>query len=678
MQVFQSDKIRNVGVVAHGGAGKTSLVEAMLYNTGVLSRLGKVDEGNTTTDYLPEEINRKVTINTALAPCIWKNVKVNVLDTPGYSDFIGEVKGAMRVVDSLLFTLCAVSGVEVQTEIIWDYAQEANKPCVAFINKLDRENANFYRVVDSMKEMLEGSSIVPVQLPIGEQESFKGVVNLLDMQAYTYDNGKATKGDIPGELADSVETYREELIEAAAEADDELLMKYLDGEELTVEEIKRGLKAGIESGKVTPVLCGSATNNIAIDLLLDLLVDYLPSPLEATGEDNLEAKPLAALVFKTISDPYVGRLTFFRVFSGVFKADTTVYNANKEEDEKISQLYVMQGKTQHGVPEMKPGDIGAVTKLQHTTTGDTLTTKQNPQALEGIEFPVPNLTVAISPKSKGDEEKVGSALAKIMEEDPTITLEKNAETKQTLLTGMGELHLDIMIERLRKRFKVEVESFAPRIPYRETIRKPVQKVEGKHKKQSGGHGQYGHVYIDLFPADEHFIFEQTIFGGAVPKQYFPAVEKGIVEAMEAGVVAGYPVTNIKVVLVDGSYHAVDSSEMAFKIAGALAFRKAMESAAPVLLEPVMNVEVTVPESYMGDIMGDLNGKRGRILGMGPQGKYQVIKAHVPLAEMYRYAIDLKSITQGRGSFKMEFDHYEEIPDNIARKIIEEAKNKKTS
>ncbi|WP_366921854.1 elongation factor G [Metallumcola ferriviriculae] len=673
MQVFQSDKIRNVGVVSHGGAGKTSLVEAMLYNTGVLSRLGKVDEGNTTTDYLPEEINRKVTINTALAPCVWKNVKVNLLDTPGYSDFIGEVKGAMRVVDSLLFTLCAVSGVEVQTEIIWEYAQGKQKPKIAFINKIDRENANFYRVVNNMKEILEGSSIVPIQLPIGEQDSFKGVVNLLEMQAYVYADGKASKGDIPPELTDNAKIYREALIEAAAEADDELLMKYLDGEELTEDEIKKGLKAGIKSGKVTPVLCGSAINNMGVDMLLDFLSSHAPSPLDVMEGDNLHEKPLAAQAFKTIADPYVGRLTLFRVFSGVFKADTSVYNANKEEDEKISQVFVMQGKTQHSVPEINPGDIGAVTKLQYTTTGDTLTIKQDPQLLEGLDFPVAHLTVAISPKSKGDEEKVGSALAKIMEEDPSIKLEKNIETKQTLLTGMGELHLDIIVERLQNRFNVEVESFPPRIPYRETIRKAVQKVEGKHKKQSGGHGQYGHVYVDMVPADEDFIFEQTIFGGSVPKQYFPAVEKGIQEAMVEGSIAGYPVTNLKVVLVDGSYHAVDSSEMAFKIAGALAFRKAMQQASPILLEPVMNLEVTVPSSYMGDIMGDLNGKRGKIMGMEPKGKYQVIKAQAPLGELHRYPIDLKSITQGRGTFHMEFDHYEQVPENIAQKIIEESK-----
>lgn len=673
MQVFQSDKIRNVSLVAHGGAGKTSLAEAMLFNTGVLTRLGKVDEGNTTTDYLPEEIKRKVTINTALAPCVWKNVKINVLDTPGYSDFIGEVKAAMRVVDSMLFTLCAVSGVEVQTEVIWGYANEKNMPRIAFINKLDRENADFYSVINSMKDTLEGCTIAPVHLPIGKEADFKGVVNLLDMKAYVYENGKATQHDIPADLADDAETYREELIEAAAEADDELLMKYLEGEELTTEEIKKGLKAGVASGKVAPVLCGSALNNIGIDLLLDFVVDYLPSPVDAAEDSNLVSKPLAALVYKTLSDPYVGRLTFFRVFSGVFKADSNVYNANKEESEKISNVYIMQGKTQMSVPEVMPGDIAAVTKLQHTTTGDTLTTKDNPQVLDGIEFPEPNLTVAIAPKSKGDEDKVSNALSKLMEEDPTLKLEKNTETKQTLLTGMGELHLDIILERLQDKFKVEVESFTPKVPYRETIRKAVQRVEGKHKKQTGGHGQYGHVFLDVSPSEEHFEFEETIFGGAVPKQYIPAVEKGVLEAMEEGILAGYPVTKVKVVLVDGSYHPVDSSEMAFKVAGALAFRKAMEQANPVLLEPVMNVEITVPESYMGDIMGDLNGKRGRILGMEPQGKNQVIRAQVPLAEMYRYAIDLKSITQGRGSFKMEFAQYEEVPQNIAEKIIEEAK-----
>ena len=673
MQVFQTDKIKNVAIVAHGGAGKTSLTEAMLFNTGVLKRLGKVDDGNTTADFLPEEIKRKVTTNTALAPCVWEKHKINVLDTPGYSDFIGEVKGSMKVVDSLLFTLCAVSGVEVQTEIIWEYANDAKLPRVAFINKLDRENADFYKVVNGMKESLEGSNVVPILLPIGKEEAFKGVVDLLDMKAYVYENGTATEQQIPSDMKEDAETYREELIEAAAESDDELLMKYLEGEELSAVEIKNGLKLGIMNGKITPVPCGSALNNIGIDVLLDFVVRYLPSPSDVSEVENVETKPLAALVFKTLSDPYVGRLSFFRVFSGVFKADSLVYNANKEEEEKISQVFVMQGKEQLPVSEVMPGDIAAVTKLQYTETGDSLTVKQDPQILEGIEFPEPTLTVAIAPKSMGDEDKVGTALSKLMEEDPTLRLEKNKETKQTLLTGMGELHLNIITDRLQDKFKVGVDIFDPKVPYRETVRKPVQKVEGKHKKQSGGHGQYGHVYIDLSPTDENFLFEAKIFGGSVPKQYIPAVEKGISEAMEEGILAGYPVTQVKAVLVDGSYHPVDSSEMAFKVAGALAFRRALEQASPILLEPVMNTEVTVPDTYMGDIMGDLNGKRGKIMGMEPQGRTQIIKAQVPLSEMYRYAIDLKSITQGRGSFKMKFSHYEQVPEVIAAKIIEEAK-----
>lgn len=675
MKVYPTGKIRNVAIVAHGGAGKTSLAEALLYNSGAIKRLGKVDDGNTTTDYLPEEIKRKVTINAALAPCEYRDHKINLIDTPGYADFIGDVKGALRVADSLMVTLCAVSGVEVQTEAVWEMADQNNLPRVCYINKMDRENANFYRVLDMLKETF-GGNIVPLQLPIGAEANFVGVIDLLNMKAYKYDNGAAQEIPIPEEYQDDVETYREALVEAAAETDDELLMKYLEGEELTDSEVQAALTKGIKTNKLTPVLCGSALQNIAVSPLLDLIVDYMPSPADAVGKDadTLQQDPFAALVFKTLADPYVGKVSFFKVYSGVLKADSVVYNANKEADEKISQIFVMRGKQQEQVPEIMPGDIGALTKLQHTNTGDTLTSKSQPVSLEGIDFPEPTLSVAIAPKSKGDEDKLGNALSRIMEEDTTLRLEKNLETKETILTGMGELHLDITLEKLQRKFGVEVEMSTPKVPYRETIRTAVNRVEGKHKKQSGGHGQYGHVYIDMEPLpDEEFQFAETIFGGAVPKQYIPAVEKGVKEAMQEGILAGYPVTNIKVTLVDGSYHSVDSSEMAFKIAAALAFRKAMEKAKPVLLEPVMNVEITVPEQFMGDIMGDINSKRGRILGMEPQGKYQLIRAQVPLSEMYRYAIDLKSITQGRGSFKMEFAQYEEVPAHIAEKVIEAAK-----
>ncbi len=679
MKIYQSDQIRNVGIMAHGGAGKTSLTEAMLFNSGATKRLGKVDDGNTVTDYLPEEIKRKVTTNTALAPCEWRDHKLNIVDTPGYADFIGDVKGALRVVDGVVMVICAVSGVEVQTEIIWEYAEKDKIPRLIFINKMDRENANFYRALEEAQEKLSGK-IVPLQLPLGAEDSFEGVIDLLEMKAMRFAAGNMQVGDIPSEYVEQAQKLRETLVEASAEGNDDLLMKYLDGEELTPNEIKAGLRAGVAGGIIIPVLCGSALKNIGVQNLLNTIVDFIPSPTERMEKPSseLEKQPLAALVFKTLADPFVGKISMFKVFQGVFKPDITIFNTNKETEEKIGQIFIMQGKNQIPISELKPGDIGVVTKLQATGTGDTLSTKANQVILEGIEFPEPTLTVAIRPKSKGDEDKVGGSLNRLVEEDPTLQVSKNTETKETLLKGLGEMHLDITVERLQRKFGVEVETSQPKVPYRETIKGSATRVEGKHKKQSGGHGQYGHVFIDMSPSEQDFEFNETIFGGSVPRQYIPAVEKGIRESMMEGILAGYPVTNIKVTLTDGSYHTVDSSEMAFKIAAGLAFRKAMEQAKPVLLEPLMNVEITVPDYYMGDIIGDLNTKRGRILGMEPQGKMQIIKAQAPLSEMYRYAIDLKSITQGRGSFKMEFSHYEEMPSQIAEKVIAEAKAAKVN
>lgn len=677
MKVYPSENIRNIGIVSHQGAGKTSLTESMLFNTGTTSRLGKVDEGNTVADYHPEEIKRKITVNTSLVACEWKDAKINLLDTPGFSDFFGEVKGALRVADCLLMVIDAVAGVEVSTEIIWDLADENDIPRIAFVNKMDRENADFTKALDSMRDKLT-KQIVPIQFPIGAEASFNGIVDLIEMKAYKYEgSGKASEIPIPGDLMSDVETYREMMIEAAAEGDDELTLKYLDGEELTNEEIINGLKLGIASGKVVPVLCGSALKNMGADQLLNVLVDYAPSPLDRVEDKSVQTKPMAALVFKTMADPYVGRINFFKVYQGTFKGDTYAYNTRKEADEKVSQLFSMQGKTQIQVSEFKFGDIGVVAKLAHTNTGDTLTTKDSGVVLEGVDFPIPTLTVAIEPKSKGDEDKLGNAINRLLEEDPTLRLEKNVETRQTLLTGMGEAHIDITIERLQRKFGVEVKTKETRVPYRETIKGTATKVEGKHKKQSGGHGQFGHVYIDVAPfPDGDLEFTESIFGGSVPRQYIPAVEKGVRESMVEGILAGYPVTNIKVNLQDGSFHPVDSSEMAFKIAASLAFRKACEQAKPVLLEPIMDVEIKVPDQFMGDIMGDLNSKRGRILGMEKSGNLQVIKANVPLSEMYRYAIDLKSITQGRGSFTMEFARYEEVPSSMADKIIAAAKAEK--
>ncbi|MFZ5644346.1 MAG: elongation factor G [Bacillota bacterium] len=667
MKSYPSEKIRNIGVVAHGGAGKTSLVEAILFNTGAINRHGRVEDGTTTADYHPEETARQLTIHASLVPCEWKETKLNIIDTPGYSDFIGEVKGAIRVVDSALFVVSAVDGVEVQTEIIWDFADEKTMPRMVFINKMERENANFFKVLDELKDSF-AANFAPVQLPIGQALDFTGIVDMIEQKAYTFKDGKATEIPIPGDMADVIAETREKLVEAAVEGDDELMMKYLEGEELSADEIRSGLAAGIKAGKVVPVLCGSATKNMAVTNLMDFLVGYAPVPAIE------ESKHFSALVFKTLADPYVGKMNFIRVYTGKLKSDMTIYNANKEKTEKIGQILFARGKTTAQTQEVNTGDIAVLVKLQDIDTNDTLCEKDNPVKLEGVHFPEPTLAVAITPKSKGDEDKLGSAIGKLLEEDKTMRVEKNLETKQTLVTGMGEMHLDIIIDRLKKRYNVDVATDSPRVPYRETIRSEV-KVEGKHKKQTGGHGQFGHVWVRLEPLmdGQDFVFAEEIFGGAVPRNYFPAVEKGIREAMVEGILAGYPVTGVKAVLVDGSFHPVDSSEMAFKIAGSLAFKKGAQQAKPVLLEPLMNVEVTVPENFMGDIISDFNTKRGRILGMEPGGKQTKVKAQVPLSEMYRYAIDLKSMTQGRGQFKMEFLGYEEVPGRLSDDVIKKAK-----
>lgn len=678
MEVYPSEKIRNVALVAHGGAGKTSLSEALLFNTGATKRLGKVDEGNTTSDYQPEEIKRKISISTSLIPCLWQGYKINFLDTPGYSDFIGEVKGALRVVEGAVVLFCGVAGVEVQSEAVWELADLYELPRLAFINRMDRENANFYRALESMQQAFPQVDFVPLQLPLGAAEDFTGVIDLLARKAYRYEpvTGKVQAEEIPATYSEEVAKYRETLLEAAAEADDELLNKYLEGEELSPAEIKQGLQAGVKARKTVPVLCGSALKNIAISPLLEAVTTYFPPPVPAAEAEEAVSKPLAALIFKTLADPYVGKLSFLRVYQGVLKSDSVVFNSTQGLEEKIGTLLFLRGKNQEPLPELPSGDLGTVAKLQASVTGDTLTGKGNSIVLPGIDFPAPMFSVAIYPKSKADEDKLSSALARLLDEDTSLRLEKNTETKETILRTMGEMHLDLTLERMQRRYGVEVEARLPKIPYRETIRVAATRVEGKYKRQTGGHGQYGHVFLDLEPSPEPFEFQEKIFGGAVPKQYIPAVEKGLREAMQEGILAGYPVSNFRATLVDGSYHPVDSSELAFKIATSLAFKKAMEQAKPVLLEPVMNVEVTVPETFMGDIIGDLNSRRGRILGIEPQGKMQVIRAQVPLAEMLRYAIDLKSITQGRGGFRMEFAQYEEVPAFLAEKIIAAAREAK--
>ncbi|MEG6511181.1 elongation factor G [Desulforamulus ruminis] len=663
MKNYQSSQLRNVAVVAHGGSGKTSLVEAMLFNTGTLSRLGRVEDGTTTSDYHPEETARKMTIHTSLVPVEWNDTKINLLDTPGFSDFIGEVKGALRVADAALFAVSAVDGVQVQHEVIWEMAE--GLPKIVIINKMDRENANFDKVLDNLKEKF-GANFVPVQIPIGSFNDFSGIVSVMDRKAFSGD-GKGKEIPVPGDLEDAVETYRESLIEAAAEGDDELTMKYLEGEELTPEEIKDGFRKSIATGKVVPVLACSATKNIGAAQILDFLAYYAPAP-------QVEEGPMAALVFKTIADPYVGKMNFIRVFRGQFKTDTPVVNVKKDKPEKIGQILYVRGKTTVQTDTVPCGDLAVLVKLQDTGTGDTLADKDKPMELEGISFPAPTLTTAVVPKSKNDEDKLGDALLKLTDEDPTVKVQKNTETKQTLLITMGEAQTQIMVERLKKKYGVDVVLEEAKVPYRETIRKKVE-VEGKHKKQSGGRGQYGHVWIRFEPTEEHFVFGEEVFGGAVPRNYFPAVEKGLREALEEGVL-GFPVTGLKATLYDGSYHPVDSSEMAFKIAAHLAFKKGCDQASPVLLEPIQNVEVTVPENFMGDIISDFNTKRGRVLGTEPLGRLVKIRAQVPLSEMYRYAIDLKSMTQGRGSFTMEFSSYEEFSGREAEMVIKKAKEEK--
>jgi len=667
LKSYQTSQIRNIGIVAHGGAGKTSLVEAMLFNTGAINRLGRVEDGTTTSDFHPEETKKQITIHTSLVPCEWKDTKLNLLDTPGFSDFISDVKGVLRVVDGALFVVCAVAGVEVQTEIIWTMASDANLPKIIFLNKMDRENANFDKAFAEIQQTLPGNCM-PIQLPIGAAETFSGYVDVIAQKAYSFKaDGEISEIAVPDDLADALESYREKLVEASAEMDDEALEKYLNGDELSEQEIMGGLKAGIKAGKITPVLCGSATKNVGVKQAMNFLAEFFPAP------EDKSAEPLSALVFKTLVDPFVGKMNFVRIFSGTLKADNPVFNATKDKAEKVGQVLYVRGKHQEPTPQVTCGDIAVMVKLQDTNTNDTLCAKEKCQTLEPIVFPIPTYSVAIAPKSKGDEDKLGNAMARMLEEDPALRVEKNVETHQTILTGMGETHLDITLDKLKRKFGVDVVMADPRVPYRETV-KAMVKVEGKHKKQTGGHGQYGHCWLRIEPlAEGDFEFDQEIFGGSVPRQYIPAVEKGVREAMVEGILAGYPVTNVKVVLYDGSYHNVDSSEMAFKLAGSQAFKKGALQAKPVLLEPIATVEVVVPESFMGDIISDFNTKRGRILGMEPGDRFTTVKAQVPLSEMYRYSIDLKSITQGRGSFSMAFSHYEEVPAMLSDKIVAKAK-----
>lgn len=669
MKVYETGDIRNIGIAGHSGAGKTSLLELMLFNSGAISRPGKVEDGTTVTDYLPEEIKRQVTISSSLAPVEWKNTKLNMIDTPGYADFIGEVIATTRAIDNMLMVVCGVAGVEVQTEVIWDIAQGNKLPRIIFVNKLERENSCFETVVEQMREKY-GTGIVPLQLPMGKEADFTGMIDLLNEKAYKFENGTSIEIPIPEQYMEEYEANRTYLIEVAAESCDELLLKYLEGDTPTNKEILSALRMGIANGEIFPVIGGSVAKNMGIDILMDLCVELLPVPSVNA------AAPASAIVFKTLADPFVGKLSFIKIIDGQFNTGDGIYNVSNEVEEKVNNFIIPCGKQQSTVSTVKAGDIVAIAKLQNTQTSNTLTIKGcSVPALAPIKFPAPSLTFALSPKSRDDDDKMSNALGRILEEDPTLALEKNAETHETLLSGIGETHLEVVAERFKNKFGVDVVLQPAKIPYRETIKKKVE-VQGKHKKQSGGAGQYGDVWLRIEPyADAEFLFAEEVFGGAVPKNYFPAVEKGVQEAMRQGILAGYPVVNVKVTLYDGSYHPVDSNEMAFKIAASTGFKKGAELASPILLEPIMDMKITVPESYMGDIMGDLNSKRGRIMGMEPtaDGKLQIINAQAPMSEVQKYVIDLKAMTQGRGKFVMTLDHYEEVPAKIAEKIIADAK-----
>ncbi len=688
MAVYDISKLRNVALLGHGNSGKTSLSEAMLFDTGTISRLGKVDEGNTTSDFDPEEQRRKISVNTSILPMDWEGHRVTILDTPGYTDFVGEVRSAVRVVEGAVVLLDAVAGVEVGTELVWQHASDYKLPRVVFVNKMDRENADFQKAVASLTEVL-GVRPAIMQLPIGSQANFKGVVDLVTRAAYM--GPKAEKAAIPPDMASQVEEARTQLIEVAAEGDDELIMKYLDGEELSVEEIYRGLRLGVSSGKIVPVLCGSALANVGVQPLLSAIVALLPSPAQgneiraknpATGETEVlpatDNGPMAALAFKTTADPFVGRLTYLRVYSGILESDSRVFNARAESEERIGQLFLIRGKEQIPVSALRAGEIGGVAKLSSTVTGDTLCDKGRPLLLDPVTYPKPIFSASISPKTKADLDKMSTALSRLVEEDPTLAVSRDTETNETILSGMGESHVEIAARKLQQKFGVEIVLGTPKVPYRETITRTAS-AQGRHKKQTGGHGQFGDVWLRLepLPRGAGFEFVDEIFGGAVPRQYIPAVEKGVRETMAKGILAGYPVVDVRVALYDGSYHAVDSSEMAFKIAANLGFKKAMEEAGPVLLEPIMQVVITIPEQYMGDVLGDLNTRRARVQGMEQAHGRSVVTAQVPLAEMLHYATTLRSITQGRGVYTMEFSHYEEVPAHIAQQIIQAAKQEES-
>ncbi|MCP4196102.1 MAG: elongation factor G [Proteobacteria bacterium] len=685
MKVYTSDKIRNIALLGHGGSGKTMLAEAMIHATGATNRLGRIEDGTTVSDWDEEEIKRTQSINSSLIPCEWKNNKINILDTPGYPDFVGEVISALRVTEVGLVVVDAVSGVEVGTELAWQQLDLASKPRCIFINKLDRDNANFERALNSIREAFEGN-FVPLMLPVGAESNFSGVVSVVDGKAYLGAEGKT--GDVPSDLADSLEEANLALIEAAAESDDDLLMKYLEGEELTPSEIADGLKAAIKQGVVIPVLCGSAVAEIGVSATMDLLLSMVPSPAdagpypamidgEATEISGTSDEPITALVFKTIADPFVGRITLFRVFSGVMQSDARLYNAKKRSDERMGQVFSLQGKEQINVSAVNTGDIAAAAKLNATVTGDTLAVKGSSTLLPPPTFPNPLYSVAVSPATQADSAKIGGALNRLVEEDPTLSWHNEPSTRQMLFSGMGDVHMTIAVNRMQSKFGVNVTTDMPKVPYHETVSRTAS-ASYRHKKQTGGAGQFGEVHLRVERGEEGsgLTYEWEVFGGAVSTSYRPSIEKGIRQVLDGGVIAGYPVVDVLVAVYDGKEHSVDSKDIAFQIAGREAFKKAFMDAGPVFLEPIHKVEVTVPETYMGDILGDLNTRRARVQGMDTVRGKSVITAEVPFAELLRYANDLRSMTQGRGVYAVELLRYETVPQHLAQPIVDAARREK--
>jgi len=686
---YSLEKTRNIGIMAHIDAGKTTTTERILFYTGVTHKIGEVHEGAATMDWMVQEQERGITITSAATTCHWKDHRINIIDTPGHVDFTVEVERSLRVLDGTVAVLTARGGVEPQTETVWRQAERYNVPRMAYVNKMDITGADFFNVMDMMRERLNANPVA-IQLPIGAEDEFKGIIDLVKMDAIVYEDdlGKVTdEVEIPAEYKEQAEEYRDKLLEACAEVDDELMEKYLGGEEVTEEEIRRAIRKATIACEMTPVTCGTSYRNKGVQPLLDAIVDYMPAPTDIppiagvnpdTGEADSrpasDTAPFSALAFKIMTDPFVGKLAFFRVYSGMLNSGSYVFNATKDNKERIGRILQMHANNRKEIDVVYSGDIAAAVGLKNTTTGDTLCDENNPIILESMEFPDPVISVAVEPATKNDQEKMGIALQKLAEEDPTFRVHTDAETGQVIISGMGELHLQIIVDRMLREFKVDCKVGEPQVAYRETIRKSV-KAEGKFVRQSGGHGQYGHCWLELIPqeAGEGFSFENKVVGGVIPKEFINPIEAGVRQAMEGGVVAGYPMVDIKVIVYDGSFHEVDSSEAAFKVAGSMAFKAGAEKANPVLLEPYVKVEVTVPEEYMGDVIGDLNSRRGRIDGMEPRNGVQVINAYVPLSEMFGYSTDLRSKTQGRGNYSMEVSFYDEVPKNIADAVV--AKNK---